>query len=141
MLAGPHRNPDRTQAVHGLAALLHPLTTAANRLRGGAIQSSNHAEATPSHLAYILFRDPSYSGIPRMRKYLITGIVLLALLAPGLLMAQTDLTLESLAARDRKPDFQSRRSLCLTGRLRSAPGRRRNSHRADTDSYGYAHAD
>ena len=32
-----------------------------------------------------------------MRKYLITGIVLLALLAPGLLMAQTDLTLESLA--------------------------------------------
>ena len=33
-----------------------------------------------------------------MRKYLITGIVLLALLAPGLLMAQTDLTLESLAA-------------------------------------------
>ncbi|MCY3905352.1 MAG: hypothetical protein OXF62_14515 [Caldilineaceae bacterium] len=67
-----------------------------------------------------------------MRKYLITGIVLLALLAPGLLMAQTDLTLESLAARDRKPDFQSRRSLCLTGRLRSAPGRRRNSHRADT---------
>ena len=33
-----------------------------------------------------------------MKRYLITGTVLLALLAPGLLMAQSDLTLESLAA-------------------------------------------
>ena len=32
-----------------------------------------------------------------MKRYLITGTVLLALLAPGLLMAQSDLTLESLA--------------------------------------------